>query len=49
MWLVMREGGPHHTCGYLTKYCQRLRSTGRGRWADELLRKHASECDPVMR
>jgi hypothetical protein len=44
----MREGGPHHTCGYLTKYCQRLRSTGRGLWADELLRKHRNECDPVL-
>jgi len=49
MWLVMREGGPHHTCGYLTKYCERLRNTGRGHWADELLRKHASECDLVTR
>jgi arylsulfatase A-like enzyme len=49
MWLVMREGGPHHTCGYLTKYCERLRKTGRGHWADELMRKHASECDPVTR
>jgi choline-sulfatase len=48
MWLVMREGGPYHTCGYLTKYCQRLRSTGRGLWADELLRKHRNECDPVL-
>jgi arylsulfatase A-like enzyme len=49
MWLVMREGGPHHCCGQLTKYCERLRNTDRGHWADELLRKHASECDPVVR
>jgi choline-sulfatase len=49
MWLVMREGGPHHTCGYLTKYCARLRDTGRGHWADEMLRKHASECDPITK
>lgn len=46
MWLVMREGGPHHTCGYLAKYCERLRNTGRAHWADELMRKHAGQCDP---
>jgi hypothetical protein len=44
MWIVMREGGPFHTCGYLTKYAQRLRATGRAKWADELMHKHASEC-----
>ncbi len=48
MWIVMREGGPFHTCGYLTKYVQRLRETGRGKWADELLKKHANECDRVI-
>jgi choline-sulfatase len=44
MWLVMREGGPFHCCGYLTKYTERLRATGRGQWADHLLQKHAREC-----
>jgi arylsulfatase A-like enzyme len=49
MWTVMREGGPFHTCGYLTNYVERLRSTDRGKWADELLAKHADECDPVRK
>jgi arylsulfatase A-like enzyme len=44
MWTVMREGGPFHTCGYLKAYLDRLRATGREQWADQLLRKHASEC-----
>ena len=44
MWTVLREGGPFHTCGYLTAYLDRLRSTGREKWAEELLRKHAAEC-----
>ena len=44
MWTVLREGGPFHTCGYLTKYVQRLRETGRGNWAEKLLEKHAAEC-----
>jgi arylsulfatase A-like enzyme len=44
MWIVMREGGPFHTCGYLKNYAKRLRETGRKKWAEELLRKHASEC-----
>jgi arylsulfatase A-like enzyme len=44
MWIVMREGGPHHTCGYLPKYLQRLRATGRAQWADVLQTKHANEC-----
>jgi arylsulfatase A-like enzyme len=44
MWIVMREGGPHHTCGYLRKYLERLRATGRGHWARILAEKHASEC-----
>jgi hypothetical protein len=47
MWIVMREGGPHHTCGYLTKYLERLRATGRERWARILADKHASECRAV--
>jgi arylsulfatase A-like enzyme len=44
MWMVMREGGPHHTCGYLPKYLERLRTTGRANWADVLMKRHAREC-----
>jgi len=49
MWTVMREGGPFHTCGYLTNYLKRLRETGRAKWADVLRRKHASECEAVKK
>jgi choline-sulfatase len=49
MWIVMREGGPHHTCGNLTSYLKRLRETGREQWAKVLAEKHASECHPVAR
>jgi arylsulfatase A-like enzyme len=48
MWTVLREGGPFHTCGNLSRYAQRLRDTGRSKWAEELLQKHASECDPAQ-
>jgi choline-sulfatase len=43
MWTVLREGGPHHTAGYLSKYVERLRATDRGHWADRLIAKHPSE------
>ena len=46
MWTVLREGGPFHTCGNLSRYAQCLRDTGRSKWAEELLRKHAGDCDP---
>ena len=45
MWTVLREGGPLHTCGYLTAYLKRLRETGREEWAKLLAAKHAGECD----
>ena len=44
MWTVMREGGPHHTRGYLPNYLERLRATGREHWARILAAKHADEC-----
>jgi hypothetical protein len=43
MWTVMREGGPHHCCGYLARYLQRLRATGREHWAKLLADKHATQ------
>lgn len=44
MWTVLREGGPFHTRGRLPAYLERLRDTGRGRWADLLAAKHPDEC-----
>jgi hypothetical protein len=44
MWIVMREGGPHHCSGYLAKYLDRLRATGREHWARRLAEKHPGEC-----
>jgi len=40
---VMGEGGPYHTRGELAKYCERLRATGRGEWAEKLLAAHPGE------
>jgi hypothetical protein len=44
MAIVIAEGGPLHTRGELPKYLERLRETGRGRWADALTQKHPREC-----
>lgn len=44
MWTVMSEGGPYHCKGYLQKYVQRLRETGRGKWGELLLKHHPNEC-----
>jgi arylsulfatase A-like enzyme len=33
---VLREGGPYHVRGQLTAYLERLRATGRAKWADHL-------------
>ncbi len=41
LWTVMREGGPFHTRGWLLAYCQRLRDSGRERYAQALLARHA--------
>jgi choline-sulfatase len=43
---VRAEGGPLHTRGHLPAYVERLRATGRSRWADVLLERHADEADP---
>ena len=40
LWTVMREGGPFHTRGFLARYCQRLRESGRVQHAEALLAKH---------
>lgn len=43
MWTVLSEGGPLHTRGELKGYCERLRQTGRGNWADLLTARHPTE------
>jgi arylsulfatase A-like enzyme len=43
MDVLMAEGGPWHVRGRLLEYADRLRATGRSRWADALLDKHPRE------
>lgn len=40
LWTVMREGGPYHTRGFLERYVERLRASGRAHHAERLLEKH---------
>lgn len=37
---VLGEGGPFHVRGHLPAYLERLRATGRARWADVLEQRH---------
>jgi arylsulfatase A-like enzyme len=41
--VVIAEGGPWHVRGRLLEYAERLRTTGRGHWADTLLARHPRE------
>lgn len=43
MDVVRREGGPFHVRRHLVPYLERLRSTGRGHWADVLEARHPTE------
>ncbi len=43
--LVAAEGGPYHVRGHLPAYLERLRATGRGRWADHLAARHPDELE----
>jgi choline-sulfatase len=43
---VLSEGGPAHTRGRLPAYLERLRATGRARWAAQLASAHADELAP---
>ncbi|MGH7146026.1 MAG: sulfatase family protein [Planctomycetota bacterium] len=43
LWTVIKEGGPLHARGQLPKYVERLRATGRGAGAEELIRRHPQE------
>ncbi|MEK7474107.1 MAG: sulfatase [Candidatus Coatesbacteria bacterium] len=40
---VLAEGGPYHCKGELKRYLERLRATGRGKWADQLAAMHPGE------
>lgn len=40
---VLAEGGPWHVRGYLGSYLERLRKTGRGKWADLLAERYPDE------
>jgi len=43
MQTVLAEGGPEHARGFLPKYVERLKATGRGKHVDELMRRHPQE------
>ena len=43
MWVVLHEGGPKHVRGNLPRYLDRLRATGRERWAKHLAARHPRE------
>jgi hypothetical protein len=38
LWVVRRDGGPWHSRVDADWYLERLRTTGRGRWADHFAR-----------
>ena len=43
MDMVREEGGPFHVRKHLKPYLERLRTTGRGHWADVLEQRHPNE------
>jgi choline-sulfatase len=43
MMTVLREGGAHHTRGFLPAYLDRLRATGRAQQAERLAKLHPDE------
>jgi hypothetical protein len=43
METVLREGGPLHSRGYVLRYAERLRETGRAEGAEEMLRRYPPE------
>lgn len=43
LWSVIAEGGPFHCRGYLKKYCEHLKETGRGELAERLKAEHPEE------
>ena len=49
MDVLLDEGGPWHVRGRLPEYAERLRTTGRARWAEVLLDKHPREAAGAVR
>jgi arylsulfatase A-like enzyme len=47
MMTVLREGGPFYTRGYLPRYIERLKATGRAHHAERLARLHPSEMQSI--
>ncbi len=47
MQTVLNEGGPLHAKGFLPKYIERLRQTGREEHVEELIRRHPEEFKPT--
>jgi arylsulfatase A-like enzyme len=43
MWEIISEGGPFHSRGRLSEYCERLEQTGRARYIPELKQRHPGE------
>lgn len=43
LWTVMKEGGPFHCRGELSKYIDRLEKTGRKEGANELRKRHPKD------
>jgi choline-sulfatase len=43
MMTVLREGGPHHTRGFLPAYLERLKATGRAQHAERLAKLYPDE------
>lgn len=43
LWTVIREGGPYHAKGNLSEYAERLNESGRGRYVEELRKRHPQE------
>ncbi|WP_420639148.1 sulfatase [Candidatus Poriferisocius sp.] len=45
METVLAEGGPYHVRGHLPAYLDRLRTTGRSHWADQLVEHFPGDTD----
>lgn len=43
MWTVIREGGPHHTRGFLDTYIKQLQNTGREEGAEKLKERYSED------
>ncbi len=44
LWRVIREGGPSHVCNQFKRYLEQLEQEGYNQEAEELRRRHPTEC-----